>query len=198
MNAVSSYPGGIGISNDSDSWGNYNWNCGTIIISNCSISNNIYAGIWVPDRSTNVNVHHNSIYDNSRYGIEVWNGKSIVNIHDNNIFDNGRGRLWDGGIHLQDCMHTVTINNNSIASNNPNGIYLFRSSGNTIIKNNFINNTCNAFFKLQSSFFNRWNRNYWDDWWGFGPKLVKGQIGKLLIPWFNFDWHPAKEPYDIL
>ena len=198
INASSSYPGGIGICKDPDSWDGYNWNCGAVIISNCSISNNIYAGIWVPDRSTNVNVHHNSIYDNSRYGIEVWNGKSIVNIHDNNIFDNGGGRLWDGGIHLQDCIHTVTVKDNNIASNNLYGIYLFRSSGNTIIGNDFINNTCNAFFKLRSSFFNRWSRNYWDDWWGFGPKLVKGQIGKLLIPWFNFDWHPAKEPYDIL
>ena len=48
-----------------------------------------------------------------------------------------------------------------------------------------------------------WSGNYWDNWMGIGPKLISGMIilqGFLLdyfIPWINFDWHPAKEPYDI-
>lgn len=50
---------------------------------------------------------------------------------------------------------------------------------------------------------NKWSRNYWDR-----PRLLpKPIIGTrrivinedlfLDIPWVNFDWHPAQEPYDI-
>ncbi len=48
-----------------------------------------------------------------------------------------------------------------------------------------------------------WIENYWDDWIGFGPKLILGLFVShgffrdYFIPWFNFDWHPAKEPYNI-
>jgi hypothetical protein len=42
---------------------------------------------------------------------------------------------------------------------------------------------------------NGFDGNYWDDWIGFGPKLIRGAV--LFIPWIEIDWHPAKEPYDI-
>jgi len=43
-----------------------------------------------------------------------------------------------------------------------------------------------------------WDENYWDNWIGFGPKLIFGRRGLLgNRPWVNFDWHPAGEPYDI-
>ena len=192
IDSNSCYPGGIVIDGaDIDR----NGCCSDITITNCSIHDNICAGVLVLPKCTNIEIICNRISNNSMYGISIH--ESTVNVYENIIFRNGDNKYWNGGIYLQDCMHTVTINNNNIASNNPNGIYLLRSSDNTIIKNDFINNTCNAFFKIRSPFFNHWNRNYWDDWCGFGPKLIKGQIGKLLIPWVNFDWHPAKEPYDI-
>ena len=78
------------------------------------------------------------------------------------------------------------------------GIYLYNSLKNTIEKNNFIRNKKNAVFEF--SLRNKWNNNYWDDWIGFRynqpifqkfPKVIVG------FPWFQFDWHPAQEPYDI-
>jgi hypothetical protein len=49
-----------------------------------------------------------------------------------------------------------------------------------------------------------WNHNYWDNWRGIGPKMITGtllvespRILVLPLPWLNFDWFPAKEPYDI-
>ena len=55
---------------------------------------------------------------------------------------------------------------------------------------------------------NRWESNYWDSWIGIGPKKILGKQYFIFsdgediyifipIPWFVFDWHPAKEPYDI-
>jgi hypothetical protein len=53
---------------------------------------------------------------------------------------------------------------------------------------------------------NFWFRNYWGEPSVF-PKIIPGSYllfclsistGKnLLLPLINFDWHPAKEPYDI-
>jgi hypothetical protein len=47
-----------------------------------------------------------------------------------------------------------------------------------------------------------WDANYWYGWDGTGPEIVYGAIMISLcipipIPWLNFDWHPAREPYDI-
>ncbi|GAI48792.1 unnamed protein product, partial [marine sediment metagenome] len=46
------------------------------------------------------------------------------------------------------------------------------------------------------SFFNTWDSNYWGEPRD-SPYIIKGTLLFLFIPWFNFDWHPAQEPYDI-
>ena len=45
-----------------------------------------------------------------------------------------------------------------------------------------------------------WKENYWDTWISVGPKFIPGVFilpTEAIIPWFNFDWKPAKEPYYI-
>ena len=98
-----------------------------------------------------------------------------------------------------------TIRCNSF-SNNFMGVLLYFSEENSIEKNNFQSNMIPAEFgsrgiRINSFRINKWDRNYWDDWIGFGPKVI---IGELYPPlkacghfWANFDWHPAQEPYDI-
>ena len=49
---------------------------------------------------------------------------------------------------------------------------------------------------------NFWNSNYWDDYNGFGTKVLTGKNAlpwnpEKTITWKYFDWHPAQEPYDI-
>jgi hypothetical protein len=45
---------------------------------------------------------------------------------------------------------------------------------------------------------NRWSRNYWSEHSGILPKAIRGNMEFLFfIPRLEFDWHPAKEPYDI-
>jgi len=53
----------------------------------------------------------------------------------------------------------------------------------------------------------RWISNYWYSWKGVGPSRIRGTVvvgigfgeDKIAfpIPWFDHDWHPAKEPYDF-
>ncbi len=71
---------------------------------------------------------------------------------------------------------------------------------NTIKKNNIIDNHLDVI--LNSSFVNSWFNNYWDNYSGFGPKVISGWLylpwkPENIIPWFNIDWFPAQEPYDI-
>ena len=95
--------------------------------------------------------------------------------------------------------------------NNEDGIILggigqnYYHRYNTIVKNNFLDNERDAFFRnsrfISNFISNRWNQNYWNRPRIF-PKLIFGKIrtSSTYIPhilWINIDWNPAKEPYDI-
>jgi len=82
-----------------------------------------------------------------------------------------------------------TIQNNSF------GLLILQCKNSIIEKNNFIDNRIHVYFSF--IFRNFWDSNYWDNWIGFGPKIIFGSFGSIVIPWFNFDWRPAGEPYDI-
>jgi len=56
----------------------------------------------------------------------------------------------------------------------------------------------NAFFITAFSNTNLWGNNYWDKGRIFPyPIFGKVQINIIQLPWMNFDWHPAKKPYEI-
>jgi parallel beta-helix repeat protein len=199
----SGYPGGICLiyaPNRNDSA------CKNITIHNCSIFDNVFIGIIVAYGATNVEICHNKISGQSGKGILIKEASAFV--HDNIIVDNGEKEWANGGIYIEDCRSGgVTIKRNVIESNYRYGIYLHRSTKILITENNFINNTCNGFFKVYFSHFalsNKWERNYWDDWRGSGPKIILGKkVCKPVFPWFlrfpwvDFDWRPAREPYEI-
>ena len=49
---------------------------------------------------------------------------------------------------------------------------------------------------------NTWDGNYWSNsiLKGVFPKVILGQAVIALfvnIPWFQVDWHPAQEPYNL-
>jgi parallel beta-helix repeat protein len=184
------YPGGIVIARDYTLWISDN-----VTVWNCSIFNNNGDGLRLIDGACDIEISYNKIFENTNCGIFV--SQSNAKIFNNNIYNNGVGGLFDGGIVLQDCINRVTINNNNIETNNQYGLYLLRSSVNSVTKNNFINNTVNAYFQ-HFSLLNHWIGNYWTDWIGIGPKLINGKLKEVSILWFNFDWRPAQKPYDIL
>ena len=84
------------------------------------------------------------------------------------------------------------------------------SDGNIITKNNFKNYSRGgmwwarfpSFISMILNIFRKQGlkKNYWDTWSGIGPKFIPGGFvlpTEAIIPWFNFDWKPTKEPYDI-
>jgi len=106
--------------------------------------------------------------------------------------------------------HNDSITQNTFM-NNEQGVCLFLSSDCDIHQNTFLNNTNQSFFTyfflLQRFPRNHWNENYWDDWHSVLPRPIRGvkeviylvlrpgMVFSIPIPWINFDWHPAQEPY---
>lgn len=181
-------------------------------ISDNIIEENEYDGIDIFG-SHEITVKDNCIRNNKGSGISA--SPSTSNIVINNIIDNNSngiislgGSYWDisyniisnntVGINLRPFLWIYSFGSSIIAneiSNNGMGIVICRSYNNLILTNNFIDNTENAYFN-SFSFFNTWDGNYWD-----GPQeppcVIKGKLFFFLIPWLNFDWHPAQEPYEI-
>ena len=161
-------------------------------IINCQCYNN-FVGISI-NTGNNNEISYCQCYSNEYGGITISNGNnnkiSNCNIY-SNIGETGKGIYMD------------YVNNNTITkcniSINQIGIWLARTDGN-VEKNNFIGNIRHV--RLAQPWGNIWDENYWDNWIGIKIKLpIFQKFPKVIVsifpPWINFDWNPAKEPYDI-
>ncbi|RLF40161.1 MAG: hypothetical protein DRN12_05990 [Thermoplasmata archaeon] len=136
------------------------------------------------------NVLTNNTIDNNLIGVYIRYQSS-----ENTIANNKVSKNRQHGVYLiLSSNNTLTLN--YIQNNVDNGIYLDSySNNNEIYYNNIIGNHWNAY--IVQSFRNKWYGNYWDDWIGIGPKIIHGRIKifNITVPWFNFDWHPARDPW---
>lgn len=93
------------------------------------------------------------------------------------------------------CKNTEVMRNTF--ANNSFGIFLFWADSCNVHHNNFWENGRDAFFTNTDA---NWNCNFWNRPL-FLPHLIFGLIVFLIFPYviplFQFDWHPAQEPYDI-
>jgi len=165
-----------------------------IIIEKNAISESFYddyngEGIVLID-SWNISISYNYLSDNI-------NGILIINSSWNHIFHNIITNNSRRGIYFWAFpSHYNMIERNDITNNNC-GVLLKDSSYNEIIYNNFNGNKKHAKFVGCR---NAWNSNYWGRI-RLLPKPIFGRLGMhglaYNIPWVQFDWHPAQEPYDI-
>ena len=181
--------------------------------SNNSINNNIITqnkkcGIYCYETEL-LTIEKNKIMQNDGGGILLERSYHIKIIK-NHIDKNGEGVL----LYLSSF---CDISENSLSNNSVVGITIISTSvGNRFSSNNFINNTKDADFDYAFLFLpkgNQFIKNYWDSYIGIGPKVICGTIEMVLLAgviglltywfpdiyiiWFEFDRHPAREPYDI-
>jgi parallel beta-helix repeat protein len=169
--------------------------------------------------SNNNSITGNTIM-NSTWGIALidWTNNNIIKGNNliknnngigtdktfNNIFTrNNISNSLESGITFELSYNNI-ISYNNISNNkfglNINPDFKSLSDSNKIIKNNFIDNNIHAIFN--HSFYNLWWANYWDEWDKKTPRPIYGEI-KLerlddrVVPWVQFDWKPATEPYYI-
>ncbi|MEA2055032.1 MAG: right-handed parallel beta-helix repeat-containing protein [Candidatus Thermoplasmatota archaeon] len=162
----------------------------TKIIGNNISHSIIRHGITLHDSNNNT-VANNTITDMGSEGICIWSSDY------NTITGNKISRCKGYGIDLPGGDHNTVVQNSF--EDNHVGVFL-DGYHNLIAKNNFIDNEENAFIlyllPLKFPFCNIWLRNYWDDWTGIGPYVIRGRI-LYVIPWIGIDPFPAFRPYDI-
>ena len=176
------------------------------IKNNLIISNGLGIGLSGENNTVNGN-----IISQSEVGLEIVLSLSN-NISNNLISENEYGILiltsYDSMIYM-----------NNISQNEKLGVLIFCTSSDKIIQNNFIVNGQNAYFSqpiisrvrtlkklldipIKKSL---WNGNFWDRS-RLMPYIIPGLISLIRVPSFEppfnhnilqFDWYPAKEPYDI-
>jgi parallel beta-helix repeat protein len=164
-------------------------------------------------------IRNNIIHSNSVIGIWLISTKNSI-VVDNIIFDN------HVGIQMNDAFYNSIVGNkltktdylglslstsdsNEISANHITnsryGLILMESKNNVISHNNFIDNEKrNAIFLYFIKYIGRntWDGNYWDNsrqniYPIFGKIALQEFIEIGIIPWFQFDWHPASGPYNI-
>ena len=138
-----------------------------------------------------------------------------------NVTGNKIRRCSRNGIQIHGINNSIYRND---IEDCPIGIYSTSSEpgdterGNTIIKNNFKKYNINEpwwerqvilfpFIGLVKDNKDIWIGNYWDNWLGIGPQRIRGTLVLGIrfgedgiafgIPRIEYDWHPAKETYDI-
>ena len=184
----------------------FNRDAGITLIEKCS--NNIisyndisYNSIGILFETYQFSFQNNNIIGNrissNTDGISMDGAGSKITIQDNIIEYNDRGLEVSGSGHI--------ITNNIISNSKGIGLNLNTNIGTNIESNNFINNKVQAFFTRYLISGNHFRKNYWSNSFGFGPKVIFGLFGFgsmytsffIIFPVVQFDWNPAKEPYDI-
>jgi len=162
--------------------------------------------------SKNITITRNTIQDNY-FGVDC-SFSSYTTIYANNIesceniaifFSNSSWCIISSNIlssFIDGVGFTFHSNYNSVFLNDihaslRNNVYIASSFFNTVTQNNMEKKRDSASFF--NSMFNRWDANFWGAPRLF-PKPIVGHYyinSTIGIPWFQFDWHPAQEPYDI-
>jgi parallel beta-helix repeat protein len=172
------------------------------ITSKFSDTTNVITGNKVIDHLVGIHCYGSS--NHIIYGNNITNNYIGIAISNSTKFEINENRITNSYWYGFDITASSKNNivRNTIANSGIYGVFLQRlpyryySMFNRFKRNNFIENNCSAFFK--DSFFNRWIGNYWEIS-QLRPYPIFGKIvfGKISVHWFNIDWLPAKEPYDI-
>jgi len=177
-------------------------------ITNNLIIRNEGGGIGLSGQNNTVN---GNIISQTEYGIML--AVAVANNISKNIISEN-----ENGIFIAASYNNVIYRNN-ILHNEKLGVSNFCTSSDIILQNNFIGNGQNAYFnqpiltrfRILKNILNFpisrsvWDENYWDR-----PRMIPYMIPGLIslirgpiidVPYifnyFQIDWHPAQEPYDI-
>jgi parallel beta-helix repeat protein len=164
--------------------------------TNIQIKNNIISHSIIDDGisfvdGSNYNTISGNVISDVETGILCWNSNH------NTITGNKISRCSYFGIDIASSDYNI-VEGNSI-ENNTVGVQNYGSLGCRIKKNNFIDNQYQAQFIYGIPRFigltNRWRGNYWNESRSSPYPILGGY--SFFFPWIQFDWFPAKKPYDI-
>ena len=146
--------------------------------------------------SSNNNISKNKIKV-ADFGIYTYESKSNILTY-NTLLE------CKEGMYVHCHSNSTTISSNMFKRNFI-GVTIHGSNLNDICRNNFVLNIIPARFisRSRNDTQNNWSKNYWQRP-RIMPKIIPGSFWivrnngiVIRIPRFNFDWFPAREPYDI-
>ena len=195
------------------------WNTDVKIYNITFLSNEQGIDFWDGRNCTIVNCSFLNNKDSIYHEGGISDNSLIIK---NNHFINTSNNAIRINTYSIDNHGTLSIQHNNF-QNNQKAISLSSCKGVNIIENNFIDNTYQTKVSRDSlirtiffdfDFKQNWINNYWDNWKKETPKPIFGLIRvhlTILLPWrpfyeyiylfslpyFEFDYNPSREPYDI-
>jgi len=149
--------------------GLYIWYSRYINITNCIVSECTYGiQIW---HSSQIKIQNTLFWKNSYVAIYILNGTDISISHNSFEENGGLVRTSSGALRIDSSVSIAVQQNNFIRNNK--GIYFSSNPRKAIL----------------------WDENYWEKP-RMLPKIIPGRTFFRLYR-FDFDWHPAQEPYEI-
>ena len=132
-------------------------------------------------------------------GFKIQHGYTGIKIDGVGNSDISNNIIYDNivGISISFNSHYNDVYSNEITRNKNIGIsvyYIEKDNYNSFSSNNFIDNGKNARPEAVKC---EWNNNFWDNW--IGIKINAFDFLPYLVHFYplNFDFNPAKEPYEI-
>lgn len=186
-------------------------NAGKVQISDFTIQQygiRLSSGIFVSSSSSETIISDN-IIKGLGYGIIILSSNNTI--YGNFIINNYEGIVLASENKFSSSNNTIY--RNEIAYSKSYSIVLELSYSNKIYENNFkrkISMSTHIYWIYDMVYYikyplkrNQWYNNYWDKP-RLGPKLIPGELiwpltkfMYLMCPWYQFDWHPAKQPYEV-
>jgi len=154
------------------------------IIENCTFTN---CGISIELLSTNRATIRNCVISNDY--IHGDDTQGIVFRGNNLLLENVKINTTYIGLYLSHGGRNIVVRECDFTNNIRAIQHYTGGKFNRFIKNNFINNNYPVYNEGLWVMLNFYFKNYWDNWIGYGPYHVYGLL--------NWDFFPAKEPYDI-
>jgi len=166
------------------------------------------SGIFVSSSSSETVISDN-IIKGLGYGIVILSSNNTI--YGNFIINNYEGIVLASDNIIVSSNNTIY--RNEIAYCKSYSMVLELSHSNKIYENNFkrkISMSAHIYWIFDLVYYmkyplkrNQWYNNYWDSP-RLAPKIIPGELIwsltkfiYFLRPWYQFDWYPAKKPYDI-
>jgi parallel beta-helix repeat protein len=164
--------------------------------SDCTFTNNnvFSTTVWgiAITESNRINISNNFF---TGIGNSIYVFHSINCLIFNNIITGNTSDLITRGIFVSSSINVTVIHN--YVSLCWKGICIQSSESVCVVQNNIIKNRKGASFYYSPNFKKYivlWDDNYWGRQRLF-PYPIRGRW--IIIPFWNFDWHPALKPYPI-
>ncbi|UCD14587.1 MAG: right-handed parallel beta-helix repeat-containing protein [Thermoplasmatales archaeon] len=169
--------------------------CHSCLFENVSPRTNKRTSLFIL-YSQYINITNCVVYEGG-YGVQIQDSSHLV-IQNNLFMKNIYSAVYIINCTDVSVVHNSFEENGGYAHPSEGPVYIRSSKSIEVRRNNFLDNVKGGYFERCRIIDIIWDGNYWDQPRTL-PKVIPGWF-RLVSKYYNrfdFDWNPAKEPYDI-